>query len=468
MKINFQFKNNFQIVDAEDLNESFDQLKEKCQELTNQNPDNLSISFLDIEEEEIKINDKHDYEYMISNLNPEKTLTLKIEKNSDEKNSGFFAKKNFVENEANFEEKKNLGNLKEKKIEDFEKIDFGKNEKIEEEEKKNDLENEGDLQKDCYHKSETFMILRKKSEECKEKIDKSVQIEKYTCEVSIGREENNDKCSGFEEIKNSGIIEKSENFKKIENNANLEIIDQDENLKIEKNEKSKKLEEILDFENIDVTEEKIEDKPDFDEEKIDFKDISMIQAPENEDLKEEKKKLRQKKKTEKKKKILDDVLKKNTKLQNLEAKIDLLENLLLNTEKFFEKQTKTKKNQKSQFSHKNIICNNCKKKDFSGKRYKCVICKNLDLCQNCEDLNIHKHPMIVIKKKVDNLKLEKFVNLNEIRENFIYKDLDLLKTTILVNLTDKQYPKHFYDSMIDNYKKFKLGDFILEIIKIFA
>ena len=449
MKVNFQFKNNFQIVNVEELNESFEQLKEKCQELTKENSDGLSISFLDIEKEEIKINDKHDYEYMISNINNENPLTLKIEK-KEEDNLIEKKEENLKKNEE--EEEKNL-------------------------QKKKCKENENkiikDDQNDIYKKSETFLILRKKSEDL-EKVDKSVQIEKETCEVSIGQEKNIKKVSfGSQTNKKTEIIENIKNEKNIktqENSKNENIVD---NLKIEEtldfeqiDVTKEKIGETLDFEQIDITKEKIEEKEDLKiEGEIDFEDISMIQAPEKEVSREEKKKLRIKKKKDRKKTLLNEVIKKNEKLQNLEKKIDLLQNLILNTQ---ENLTKKEKIKETGIINENIICKNCDKKNFFGKRYKCIICKNYNLCEDCEDKNIHKHPMIVIQKKINNFKLEEFTELNQIRSNFIYENLDTLKKTILVNLTDGQYPKHFYDSMIDNYKKFELGDFILEVIKIFA
>lgn len=59
-----------------------------------------------------------------------------------------------------------------------------------------------------------------------------------------------------------------------------------------------------------------------------------------------------------------------------------------------------------QIDHKDVHCNNCMKTNIRGNRYKCLFCKDYDLCQECESLNImtynhttHKseHSMIKIK-----------------------------------------------------------------------
>lgn len=70
--------------------------------------------------------------------------------------------------------------------------------------------------------------------------------------------------------------------------------------------------------------------------------------------------------------------------------------------------------------HVNIICNNCKNKDFQGDRYKCYTCPGYDLCSKCYEFKKfeapHKinHPMIYIGFPV---KPEKNHLMNLILEN---------------------------------------------------
>lgn len=66
--------------------------------------------------------------------------------------------------------------------------------------------------------------------------------------------------------------------------------------------------------------------------------------------------------------------------------------------------------------HKDIVCNNCFKKDFSGKRFICAECNNYNLCQDCEKLfykkQIHEreHTLVQINKSKDE-DLSKYNNI---------------------------------------------------------
>jgi len=66
--------------------------------------------------------------------------------------------------------------------------------------------------------------------------------------------------------------------------------------------------------------------------------------------------------------------------------------------------------------HQDIVCNNCYKKDFSGKRFICAECNNYNLCQDCEQLfykkQIHErdHTLIQINKS-KNEDLSKYNNI---------------------------------------------------------
>jgi len=49
--------------------------------------------------------------------------------------------------------------------------------------------------------------------------------------------------------------------------------------------------------------------------------------------------------------------------------------------------------------HEGVICDGCDKKNFIGKRYKCFICADYDLCASCYEKNVHHddHPFIEIR-----------------------------------------------------------------------
>lgn len=46
---------------------------------------------------------------------------------------------------------------------------------------------------------------------------------------------------------------------------------------------------------------------------------------------------------------------------------------------------------KNTYIHTGITCDRCRKVSFSGDRYKCLFCKDFDLCEDCEKI---KHVMI--------------------------------------------------------------------------
>lgn len=58
-------------------------------------------------------------------------------------------------------------------------------------------------------------------------------------------------------------------------------------------------------------------------------------------------------------------------------------------------------------SHIGITCDGCKKWPIVGKRYKCLVCNDFDLCQTCEEKNDHSHPMVRCSSQVDSFLLER-------------------------------------------------------------
>lgn len=58
-------------------------------------------------------------------------------------------------------------------------------------------------------------------------------------------------------------------------------------------------------------------------------------------------------------------------------------------------------------AHMGINCDGCQKKNFVGKRFKCLVCIDFDLCETCESENTHQHPMVRCSAQADTLLLEK-------------------------------------------------------------
>ena len=119
-----------------------------------------------------------------------------------------------------------------------------------------------------------------------------------------------------------------------------------------------------------------------------------------------------------KKKESDEILVENLKkvwnltLEDITSELNLkkLEESKINFDKMKQEQ---KKNEEilQNIIHKGIICSNCFKNDFTGKRFICAECDNYNLCQECEKISkekeIHQreHVLIQINKSLndDNL-----------------------------------------------------------------
>lgn len=78
---------------------------------------------------------------------------------------------------------------------------------------------------------------------------------------------------------------------------------------------------------------------------------------------------------------------------------DLIEekvNKMLNMKKSSKKSAKkcSKKSTKKEFTHRNIICNGCKKGITNMARFKSLVIADYDLCEECEQTGIHAGPMV--------------------------------------------------------------------------
>ena len=108
--------------------------------------------------------------------------------------------------------------------------------------------------------------------------------------------------------------------------------------------------------------------------------------------------------------ILNESLKKYWDISLKDITSDLNLNKLEESNNKFEKiKEERKKNEEilKKIKHNNIICSNCFKKDFNGKRFICSECDDYNLCQNCEEILLEKeihhreHVFIQINKKLD-------------------------------------------------------------------
>lgn len=51
--------------------------------------------------------------------------------------------------------------------------------------------------------------------------------------------------------------------------------------------------------------------------------------------------------------------------------------------------------------HKNIICDGCSTRDFQGRRYKCLVRPDFDLCESCEQSTEQNYPMVRLVDSTD-------------------------------------------------------------------
>eukprot|EP01080_Neovahlkampfia_damariscottae_P009925 gene9925-2246_t len=98
----------------------------------------------------------------------------------------------------------------------------------------------------------------------------------------------------------------------------------------------------------------------------------------------------------------------------------------------------------------NISCDKCRKKNFKGRRYKCLNCYDYDLCESCYKLNEHtaghgfkKFGKQPIKRKIEALPVfREFYERKESKDypGFIFLSKNLKKVIIGVDVDEKQSP----------------------------
>eukprot|EP00457_Paulinella_chromatophora_P002265 gb/GEZN01002269.1/.p1 GENE.gb/GEZN01002269.1/~~gb/GEZN01002269.1/.p1 ORF type:complete len:725 (-),score=151.36 gb/GEZN01002269.1/:172-2346(-) len=67
-----------------------------------------------------------------------------------------------------------------------------------------------------------------------------------------------------------------------------------------------------------------------------------------------------------------------------------------------EPQNKPDKNEEPKLVHFGVVCDGCEMEPLTGPRYKCTVCADYDLCQNCEQKGVHskEHVFILAKRPI--------------------------------------------------------------------
>ena len=167
----------------------------------------------------------------------------------------------------------------------------------------------------------------------------------------------------------------------------------------------------------------------------------------------------------------------NRKLTHLSTKVDQLAELIELNMKESKSELKSEIEQLNKDSrytlpstsavHKNIYCNKCKKIEFSGKRYKCLVCYDYDLCEICERENNHSHPMLKIDASNDQFDINSLYRMNQLHEKSVADYHAESKIEFLKQLTSARFTDKFYESIVDQYSILSLENFVIEMARLF-
>ena len=106
---------------------------------------------------------------------------------------------------------------------------------------------------------------------------------------------------------------------------------------------------------------------------------------------------------EENKQIEEDEFSKNIEniiTSNIEnIKDEIINSILIENSKIQLNSKINKKGPKNSYIHENYTCNNCQVSPIKGIRYHCLECNDYDLCEKCEEIINHNHPLYKIKKE---------------------------------------------------------------------
>lgn len=181
--------------------------------------------------------------------------------------------------------------------------------------------------------------------------------------------------------------------------------------------------------------------------------------------------------------VLDNALANHPKIKSIESKLDILSELFMDgfasireemqtsTQLFITQQSPMSKDgfvSGVKTRHMYVSCDHCKKANIIGKRFKCLECWDFDICEACEALNVHTHPMMRVMttgSTEDMIELNKVYRLRKKLDKKADKEV---KKEFLKILTKNGYGDTFYEHMVANYSSQTLEQFMMEMIKIFA
>ena len=343
-------------------------------------------------------------------------------------------KKKEIENQKKYEEiirKKEEENLKQKNeykkvVEEKKKLEielskFKINDNINKEQEKKEKEEKEKREKEKKEKEEKAKKAKlekeQKEKEQKEKEQKEKEKEQKEAEERHKRIQEIIKKKALEDLREKEIqINQGKII--VENNENEIIEPQSENINVNKI--------IEQSDNLQINLDQINQQSQLFKEKL-----NEIKEKCNKEMNERYTKLLQEKINEIHKTILNDVQKQNQEiLNNYIKKFQDLEVKRENDYNELSRSISSRNNlSMCETVHNGIKCEKCKKEPIIGYRYKCSICENYNLCEECEEKNAetqeHKHNFIRIRKANDENKKENIKNNNVISLEKVNFDEDV-------------------------------------------
>lgn len=119
--------------------------------------------------------------------------------------------------------------------------------------------------------------------------------------------------------------------------------------------------------------------------------------------------------------------------------------------------------------HHNIRCDGCTADPIVGKRFKCLVCPDFDLCEKCEARpNVHNHPMLRVNTHTEGALLRNAGRVFQLFEELKKaKNDEALKLKALKRLAGPTYQESCYQSILDKVKGLNLLQFVERMKEIF-
>lgn len=165
---------------------------------------------------------------------------------------------------------------------------------------------------------------------------------------------------------------------------------------------------------------------------------------------------------------LNEALRKDPTLMEISGKVSQLSSLMSSEMESLRKglretlvERETKGRRKSETVHERVICDGCHKNPIVGKRFKCLVCADFDLCAECEAKpDSHVHPMLRITERTEMNSLRNAVCSFNTFKATRSTDLETLKVRALKALAGGSYQEVCYRSIVDQDKSADILQFV--------